>query len=187
MESAQTERGLVRRIRSMNRALLVVLSTLALPAYGSAQADEPPLAGHSNHGEAFNEGPRQKAYLMGNTGKVDFPVTTTSGLAQKFINQGIGQLHGYWYFEAERSFRQAARLDPDCAMAYWGMTLANVDNDEEKRFQLVGEDEADIKSGRLSIGSPIARALVGKEEGDVVEVNTPGGKLTYEITSVEYG
>jgi transcription elongation factor GreA len=65
--------------------------------------------------------------------------------------------------------------------------LANVDNGEETRFQLVGEDEADIKSGRLSISSPIARALVGKEEGDVVDVETPGGKLTYEITRVEYG
>ncbi len=65
--------------------------------------------------------------------------------------------------------------------------LANVDNDEQTRFQLVGEDEADIKSGRLSISSPIARALVGKEEGDVVDVETPGGKLTYEITRVEYG
>ncbi len=65
--------------------------------------------------------------------------------------------------------------------------LSNVDNDVETRFQLVGEDEADIKSGRLSISTPIARALVGKEEGDVVEVETPGGKRTYEITSVEYG
>jgi transcription elongation factor GreA len=67
------------------------------------------------------------------------------------------------------------------------VNLANVDNGEETRFQLVGEDEADIKSGRLSISSPIARALVGKEEGDVVDVETPGGKLTYEITRVEYG
>ena len=64
--------------------------------------------------------------------------------------------------------------------------LANLDNDEEMRYQLVGEDEADIKSGLLSIGSPIARALIGKEEGDEVEVETPGGELNYEITSVEY-
>jgi len=64
--------------------------------------------------------------------------------------------------------------------------LANVANDEEMRYQLVGEDEADIKSGLLSIGSPIARALVGKEEGEIVDVNTPSGTLTYEITSVEY-
>lgn len=64
--------------------------------------------------------------------------------------------------------------------------LANVDNDEKTRYQLVGEDEADIKSGLLSISSPTARAIVGKEEGDVVEVVTPGGKVTYEITAVEY-
>ncbi len=64
--------------------------------------------------------------------------------------------------------------------------LANLDSDEETRYQLVGEDEADIKSGLLSIGSPIARALIGKEEGDVVEVVTPGGKLGYEITAIEY-
>lgn len=64
--------------------------------------------------------------------------------------------------------------------------LANVDNDEKTRYQLVGEDEADIKSGLLSISSPIARAMIGKEEGDVVEVVTPGGTVTYEITAVEY-
>ncbi|MEE8543216.1 MAG: transcription elongation factor GreA [Gammaproteobacteria bacterium] len=64
--------------------------------------------------------------------------------------------------------------------------LANVDNDEKTRYQLVGEDEADIKSGLLSISSPTARAIIGKEEGDVVEVVTPGGKVTYEITAVEY-
>lgn len=88
------------------------------------------LAGHSYHGEAFNEGPRQKAYLMGGTGPVNFPVTTKSPEAQQFINQGLGQVYGFWYFEAERSFRQAAALDPDCAMAYWGMALANVNNDK---------------------------------------------------------
>ena len=67
------------------------------------------------------------------------------------------------------------------------VNLANVETDEATRYQLVGEDEADIKSGLLSIGSPIARALIGKEEGDVVEVVTPGGKLTYEIIAIEYG
>ena len=82
------------------------------------------LEGHSTHGEAFNEGPRQSAYLMGGTGNVHFPVTTDSKEAQAFIEQGIGQLHGFWYLEAERSFRQAAALDEDCAMAYWGAAMA---------------------------------------------------------------
>jgi peroxiredoxin len=88
------------------------------------------LEGHSFHGEAFNEGPRQKAYLMGGTGNVSFPVSTNVALAQQFFNQGIGQLHGFWYFEAERSFRQVAKLDPECAMAYWGMAMANFENEK---------------------------------------------------------
>ncbi len=65
---------------------------------------------------------------MANTGSVSFAATTASPEAQKFINQGIGQLHGFWYFEAERSFRQAARLDPKCGIAYWGMAQANTNN-----------------------------------------------------------
>lgn len=93
------------------------------------------LAGHSFHGEVFNEGPRQAARLMPGTGLVDFPVTTDSELAQQFFNQGVGQLHGFWYFEAERSFRQAAALDGRCAMFYWGMAMANLKNPERaKKF-----------------------------------------------------
>ena len=53
-------------------------------------------------------------------------------------------------------------------------------------YQLVGDDEADIKHGLLSVSSPIARALIGKSEGDVVDVTTPGGTRTYEIVSVRY-
>lgn len=94
---------------------------------------EETLAGHSYHGDAFNEGPRQKAYLIAGTGNVSFPATTKSKEAQKFLDQGIGQLHGFWYFESERSFRQAAMLDPDCAIAYWGMAMANINNSKRAR------------------------------------------------------
>ena len=90
-------------------------------------------AGHSNHGEAFNEGPRQKAYLMGGTGNVTFPATCSKPVVQKFINQGVGQLHGFWFFEAERSFRQAAAIDPECAIAYWGMAMANINNEKRAK------------------------------------------------------
>ncbi|WP_075089397.1 hypothetical protein [Verrucomicrobium spinosum] len=106
------------------RFLLLALAA-ALPA---AAAD--PLPGHSFHGEAFDDGPRQAAVLMEGCGKVKFPVTTKNELAQKFFTQGIGQIHGFWYYEAERSFRQAADLDPDCAMAYWGCAMANVNNEK---------------------------------------------------------
>ncbi|MDP1560221.1 MAG: redoxin domain-containing protein [Pirellulaceae bacterium] len=89
-----------------------------------------PVAGHSFHAEVFNEGPRQAAYLINGTGLVDFPVSTENSLAQQFFNQGVGQLHGFWYFEAERSFRQAAACDGRCAMFYWGMAMANLKNPE---------------------------------------------------------
>jgi len=108
--------------------LFTVGAGLSCGQDAGAEKDNGPDAGHSFHGEAFNEGPRQKAYLMEGTGNVVFPATTKSEDAQKFINQGVGQLHGFWYFEAERSFRQAAAIDPDCAIAYWGMAMANYNN-----------------------------------------------------------
>ena len=76
------------------------------------------LAGHSYHGEAFNEGPRQQAYLMPGLGQSRFPITTDSPEAQQFFNQGVDQLHGFWYLEAERSFRQVAILDPDLSLIH---------------------------------------------------------------------
>lgn len=89
-----------------------------------------PLPGHSFHGEAFNEGPRQAAVLIPGCGHVKIAITSKNAEAQKFFNQGVGQLHGFWYFEAERSFRQVAALDPECAMAYWGCAMANVNNEK---------------------------------------------------------
>jgi transcription elongation factor GreA len=66
------------------------------------------------------------------------------------------------------------------------VTLVDEDTDEEVTYQIVGEIEADVKKGRVSITSPIARALIGKSVGDSVEVNTPGGGKSYEVLKVEY-
>ena len=66
------------------------------------------------------------------------------------------------------------------------VTVVDEDTDEEKTWQIVGEYEANIEKGLLNIKSPIARALIGKEEGDSVEVNTPGGQKSYEILSIDY-
>lgn len=66
------------------------------------------------------------------------------------------------------------------------VTLVDEDTDEEKTYQIVGEAEADIESGLLNIRSPLARALIGKDEGDSVEVPTPGGGKSYEILSIRY-
>src|SRR5690606_27403389 len=64
--------------------------------------------------------------------------------------------------------------------------IADEDSGDETTYQIVGEDEADIKSGRISYSSPIARALIGKSEGDVVQVSTPGGAKSLEIVTVRY-
>ena len=66
------------------------------------------------------------------------------------------------------------------------VTLINCDSDDQVTYQIVGEDEADIKSNKISIGSPIARAVIGKEEGDVAVVRAPGGDIEYEIDKVEH-
>ncbi len=66
------------------------------------------------------------------------------------------------------------------------VTVVDEDDDSEMKFQIVGEDEADIKAKRLSVGSPLARALIGKQVGDEVEVSTPSGGKFYELLKVQY-
>ena len=66
------------------------------------------------------------------------------------------------------------------------VTLVDEDTDEEKHYQIVGDQEADVASGKISISSPISRALIGKEEGDSVEVAAPGGARSYEILKIQY-
>lgn len=66
------------------------------------------------------------------------------------------------------------------------VTLADEETDEEQTFRIVGEDEADIKQGRLSVTSPLARALIGKTKGDSVEVSTPRGAKSYEVVTVAF-
>lgn len=67
------------------------------------------------------------------------------------------------------------------------VTLVDEDTEEEKTYQIVGDMEADVKLGRISISSPIARALIGKDVGDTVEVMAPGGARSYEVVGVRFG
>jgi peroxiredoxin len=122
----------------------IVIASLFWPVC-SADCAERHREGRSRHGEAFDRGPRWSAYLMGGTGDIHFPVTSKNPQVQKFIEQGIGQLHGFWYVEAERSFRQAAALDPDCGIAYWGMALAN--RSDKTRARQLAQEAARHKAG----------------------------------------
>ena len=67
------------------------------------------------------------------------------------------------------------------------VTLADEDSDDESMYQIVGQHEADISAGRLSVHSPLARALIGKSVGDTVEVSSPGGSRSYEVVGVRFG
>lgn len=88
---------------------------------------------------------------------------------------------------ADAQIIDIATLNPDGKVVFGAtIDLMNLDNDEEVTYQIVGEMEADIEKSLISITSPIARALIGKQEGDVVEVKAPGGTAEYEILEVRY-
>lgn len=79
-------------------------------------------------------------------------------------------------------------LIPKTGKVIFGTTvdLVNVDTDETVTYRIVGQDEADVKQNLISVGSPIARAMIGKQEGDVVVVRAPGGEIEYEIDQVQH-
>lgn len=160
----------------------LALLIAAAGAQAQAQAQEPakptetpseanaatPAPGHSLHGEAFNEGPRQKAHLMKGMGDVHFPVSVANAEAQQFLDQGVAQLHTFYYLEAERSFRQVAVLDPNCAMAYWGMAMANTNNAKRaKGFLKVAQEKAKARpiSRREQLHIDALAAFYKEEKG----------------------
>jgi transcription elongation factor GreA len=103
---------------------------------------------------------------------------------QGFIEGRIGEI--------ERKLANAEVIDPaeipDTGKVVFGATVELEDQGDGARvvYQIVGEDEADIRAGRISVTSPIARALIGKAEGEVVDVTAPGGQRSYEIVAVRF-
>lgn len=110
-------------------AAILTAAFAALPL--AAQDRNAGQFGHSRHGSTFDEGPRQRPYAMaGLSPEVHLSVQGLDDATQRLFDQGLCQQHGFWYFEAERSFREVASRVPSCALAYWGMAMANVDNRE---------------------------------------------------------
>ena len=105
-----------------------------------SQANDDP--GHSRHGTAFDSGLRQRPWKMEGIGHTHFPITTKVAEVQEWFDQGNTLLHSFWFEEAERSFRWCLKLDPDCAMAYWGLARCGLnwfargplDTPEMKRY-----------------------------------------------------
>ena len=103
---------------------------------------------------------------------------------QSFVEGRIAALESAL---AEAQIIEITSLKADGRVVFGAtVELLNLADDKEVSYQIVGEEEADIQQGLISISSPIARALIGKEAGDVVEVNAPGGIMEYEILDVKY-
>jgi peroxiredoxin len=153
--------------------LLVTLVSCALSGWADGNDSSFP-PGHSHNGDVFDRGPRQSAYLMGGTGKIHFPVTSKDARVQQYVEQGIGQLHGFWYFEAERSFRHAAALDPTCGIAYWGMSLANQRNATRSRKFAV---QAAAHKAGLSIREQMYIDALGTDSGYQALIERDPGDL----------
>jgi peroxiredoxin len=131
-------------MKAIARLVLFAFFTVSITGtYAQTQTDTTSSAadfykaGHSKHGAAFDAGPRQKPWVMEGIGKSHFAITTSNPEVQKWFDQGITLLHSFWYYEAERAFRWALKLDPECAMAYWG--LARSVGDDKRSTELIKE------------------------------------------------
>ena len=99
-------------------------------------------------------------------------------------NEGrIGELEDY---TSRAEIIDVSKMSGDTIKFGATVRLVDEDTDEEKTYQIVGAPEADLEKGKLNIKSPLARALIGKDEGDSVEVNTPGGGRSYEILAINF-
>ncbi len=103
---------------------------------------------------------------------------------QSFIEGRIKQLEGEL---SHADLIDVAKLNAGDKVVFGAtVVIADTETDEEKRYQIVGDLEADIKQGLIAISSPVARAMIGKHEGDSISIDAPGGSREYDIISVEY-
>ncbi len=112
---------------------LVVIFAIAARLSGFQAPDEVYKQGHSLHGQTFDIGPRQKPWVLPGIGKAHFPITTAIPEVQQWFDHGNALLHSFWFYEAERSFRWRLKLEPENAMAYWGLARS-ASGDRAKDF-----------------------------------------------------
>src|SRR5262245_66402074 len=116
------------------RIALVFLAALASQLCFAQSIEEKYKQGHSRHGGAFDSGPREKPWKIEGIGRTHFPITTSKPEVQEWFDQGHTLLHSFWYYEAERAFRWSLKLDPECAMCYWGLARAGDDGKRAAEF-----------------------------------------------------
>ena len=149
--------------------LLCICTVLALPVSAAAQRPEADLCAVVPGAQ-----PLLPAKLLQGMGDTDMAVTTTSEEARRFFNQGISQMHSFWFLESERSFLQAAELDPDMAMAYWGISVSAA-GDYRPAFQLLRDPN---DGGRGDVQAP--------PSPDAIQRTTNGAAVNGRIRAREY-
>lgn len=149
--------------------LLCICSVLALPVSAAAQRPEADLCAVVPGAQ-----PLLPAKLLQGMGDTNMPVTTKSEEARKFFNQGISQMHSFWFLESERSFLQAAELDPDMAMAYWGISVSAA-GDYRPAFQLLRDPNDGGRGDTQAPASP-----------DAIQRTANGAAVNGRIRAREY-
>jgi tetratricopeptide (TPR) repeat protein len=152
-----------------NIAPLLCICTLLAPPATAAQRPEPDMCAIVPGAQ-----PLLPAKLLPGMGETNMPVTTKSEEARKFFNQGISQIHSFWFIESERSFLQAAALDPDMAMAYWGISVSAA-TDHRPAFQLMRDPNDGGRGDTQALAS-----------GDAVQRTANGAAIDSRVRAREY-
>src|SRR5437016_6020881 len=168
---------------------LLELFVLALAAHGCRSGDEnrprqelPPALHHP--AEVSPSTPVRSASLMEGVGTVDFAITTKSKDAQAFFNQGVAELYGFWFVEAEQSFLEAANLDPNAAMPYWGIAIA-APGTFLPMYQLVLTPNAGAPAASPNSPESRARAAIVKAQA-LSDSITPRERLYIEAAAARH-
>ena len=175
------EKGLIRRDREVSRGIEV------LGSRGSRRARivEIPILGSIAAGQPI---PVPTSERWGNDN--EDTVAVTEDMVRGKSNVFALRVKGTSMIEdliARAEVIDVSKLSGDKVKFGATVVLVDEDTEEERTYQIVGDQEADVKAGRISISSPIARALIGKEVGEAIEVNAPGGARGYEIVEVRFG
>ena len=112
--------------------IFAVALSFPIAAQQNNQID--PKAGHSHLGPAFDEGPRQKPWILPGIGEAHLPISTQNPEVQLWFDRGVALLHSFWYYEAERAFRWANKLEPENAMVYWGLARSAMYSERAQDF-----------------------------------------------------
>ncbi|MBC8166914.1 MAG: hypothetical protein H7Y20_13725, partial [Bryobacteraceae bacterium] len=173
----------------MRKAVVLLgLAAAVLAAAPKENAADVWKQGHSHIGEAYDSGPREKPRPIEGIGIADFPITTKNPEVQKWFNQGNALLHSFWYYEAERSFRWAQKLEPGNPMPYWGLARATSGERAQDfiREAVKRKDKASERE-RLYIDSMAASILPNPfRDGETEEQDNRDSKKFLETLCLKY-